>query len=236
MTEPSAGPERAGEDRQEALRSAVTGSLTVGGLLASMGGWLGLAEGVLPSLVFLVVFQLARALVPAVLAALVLSALFLGWRLLRRQNVAAAVGGAAGVALSAVLALVTSEGRNFFALGLLTNAAYGTVLLVSVLVRRPLIGVVAALLLGDPSTWRSDPAKRRLGTWLTLLWVGLFAVRLLVELPFYLAGRTEELGIARLVLGVPLYAPVLVITVLAVRAVYRSRPEGGAIVSGGGPR
>jgi hypothetical protein len=224
------------DDRREAMRSAVTGSLTIGGLLASMGGWLGIAEGVLPSLVFLVVFQLGGALVAAVVASLALSALFLAWRLVRRQNVTAAIGGAVGAGLSAVLALVTSDNRNLFVIGLLTNAAYGTVLLVSVLVRWPLIGVAASFLLGDQATWRNDPVKRRLGTWLTLLWIGLFAVRLVVELPFYLAGRTEALGIARLVLGVPLYAPVLVLTVLAVQAVYRGRPEGGGIVNGGGRR
>ena len=228
-----AGP--GSDDRREAMRSAVTGSLTVGSLLASMGGWLGLAEGVLPSLVFLVVFQLAGGLLPAVIASLVLSALFVGWRLLRRQTLTAAIGGAVGVALSAALALFTAQSRNFFALGLLTNAVYGAVLLVSVLVRWPLIGVAASLLLGDPA-WRQDAAKRRLGTWLTLLWVGLFAVRLVVELPFYLAGRTEALGIARLVLGVPLYAPVLVVTVLAVQAVHRGRQEGGGIVNEGGRR
>jgi len=229
-----AGPPQ--DDRREAMRSAVTGSLTFGGLLGSMGGWLGIAEGVLPSLIFLVVFQLSGALVAAVVAALALSALFLVWRLVRRQNVTAALGGAVGVGLSAALALVTADSRNFFVIGLLTNAAYGTVLLISVLVGWPLIGVAASFLLGDQATWRSDPVKRRLGTWLTLLWVGLFAVRLIVELPFYFAGRTEALGIARLVLGVPLYAPVLVLTVLAVRAVYRGRPEGGGIVSGGGRR
>jgi hypothetical protein len=218
------------------MRSVVAGSLTIGGLLASMGGWLGITEGVLPSLLFLVVFQLAGALAAAVIASLALSALFLAWRLVRRQNVTAAVAGAVGAGLSAVLALVTSDSRNFFVVGLLTNAAYGTVLLVSVLVRWPLIGVAASFLLGDQGTWRSDPVKRRLGTWLTLLWVGLFAVRLIVELPFYFAGRTEALGIARLVLGIPLYAPVLVITVLAVQAVYRGRPEGGGIVNGGGRR
>jgi hypothetical protein len=224
------------DDRREAMRSAVTGSLTIGGLLASMGGWLGIAEGVLPSLVFLVVFQLSGALVAAVLASLALSALFLGWRLARRQSVTAAIGGAVGAGLSAVLALVTSDSRNFFVIGLLTNAAYGAVFLLSVLVRWPLIGVAASFLLGDHATWRTNPVKRRLGTWLTLLWVGLFAVRLVVELPFYFAGRTAELGIARLVLGVPLYAPVLVLTVLAVQAVYRGRPEGGGIVNGGGRR
>jgi MFS family permease len=229
------GPARE-DDRGAAMRSAVTGSLTIGRLLAAMGGWLGIAEGVLPALVFLVVFQLTTALVAAVVASLALSALFLAWRLLRRQNVTAAIGGALGAGLSAVLALVSSDSRNFFVVGLLTNAAYGAVLLVSVLVRWPLIGVAAAFLLGDQATWRSDPVKRRLGTWLTLLWIGLFAVRLIVELPFYFAGRTEELGIARLLLGVPLYAPVLVLTVLAVQAVYRGRPERGGIVNEDGRR
>lgn len=222
-------------DRRDAVREVVTGRLTVGGLVGSMGGWLGLAEGVLPSLVFLVVFQATRGVVPAVVASLALSAVFLAWRLLRRQNIAAAVGGAAGAGLSAALALVTSEGRNFFAVGLLTNAVYGVVFLVSVLVRRPLIGLAVSLLLGDRG-WREEPALRRIGTWLTLLWVGLFGVRLLVELPFYFAGRTEELGVARLILGVPLYAPVLVLTVLAVQAVQRGRAERGGIVSAGGER
>jgi hypothetical protein len=223
-------------DRRDAVRDAVTNRLTARSLIASMGGGLGICEGVLPSLVFLVVFQVASALVPAVVGSLALSALFLAWRLARRQNVTSAVGGALGAGLSAVLALVTAQSRNFFVLGLLTNAVYGSVLLVSVLVRRPLIGVAASFLLGEQGTWRTDPVKRRLGTWLTLLWVGLFAVRLVVELPFYFAGRTAELGVARLVLGVPLYAPVLVLTVLAVQAVYRGREEGGGIVNGGGRR
>lgn len=228
--------EPADDGRGAGMRSAVTGSLTVGALLAAMGGWLGIAEGVLPALVFLVVFQLTAALVPAVVASLALSALFVAWRLVRRQKLSAAIGGALGAALSAVLALVSSDSRNYFVVGLLTNAAYGAVLFVSVLVRWPLLGVAAAFLLGDAATWRNDPIKRRLGTWLTLLWIGLFAVRLVVELPFYFAGRTEELGIARLLLGVPLYAPVLVLTVLAVQAVYRGRPERGAIVNGDGRR
>jgi hypothetical protein len=222
-------------ERRDAVREAVTGRLTVRALVGSMGGWLGIAEGVLPSLVFLVVFQVTRAVVPAVVASLVLSVLFLAWRLLRRQSVAAAVGGALGAGLSAALALFTSEGRNFFVVGLLTNAAYGAVFLASVLVRRPLIGIAASFLLGDRD-WREDPGLRRVGTWLSLLWVGLFGIRLLVETPLYLAGRTEELGVARLVLGVPLYAPVLVLTVLAVQAAERSRTERGGIVSGGGER
>jgi hypothetical protein len=58
--------------------------------------------------------------------------------------------------------------------------------------------------------------------WLSLLWVALFAVRLVVELPLFLAGnKVVELGIARIVLGLPLYSIVLVVTVLVVQALRR---------------
>ncbi|GMA19503.1 DUF3159 domain-containing protein [Arsenicicoccus piscis] len=40
---------------------------------------------------------------------------------------------------------------------------------------------------------------------LTLVLVGLFAVRLLVAVPLYLAGQVAALGIAKIVLGWPLY-------------------------------
>ena len=222
-------------ERRDAVREAVTGRLTVGALVGSMGGWLGIAEGVLPSLVFLVAFQTTHAVVPAVVASLALSVVFLAWRLVRRQSVAAAVGGALGAGLSAALALFTSEGRNFFVVGLLTNAVYGAAFLVSVLVRRPLIGIAVSFLLGDRD-WREEAGLRRIGTWLTLLWVGLFGIRLLVETPLYLAGSTEALGVARLVLGVPLYAPVLVLTVLAVQAAQRGRLKRGGIVNTDGER
>jgi hypothetical protein len=54
----------------------------------------------------------------------------------------------------------------------------------------------------------------------TWLWVGLFAVRLLVEVPLYLARQTEWLAGTKLLLGVPLYAAMLWVTWLLVRAVY----------------
>ena len=50
------------------------------------------------------------------------------------------------------------------------------------------------------------------------------AIRLAVELPLYFAGdRVVELGIARIVLGLPLYSIVLVVTVLVVQALRRRR-------------
>jgi Protein of unknown function (DUF3159) len=218
-------------------RAAQADPLTFGSLVASIGGVLGIVETVLPALVFVLAYQVValqaaphpvprEALLPCVGAPLVLAAAFVGWRLVRRQPVLAAVGGAVATGLSAVFALSTGNANDNFVPGLLINAAYGLVFLVTVLVGYPIIGVAVSLLMNDQRTWRADPAKRRLFTWLTLLWVALFAIRLVVELPLYLAGnQVIALGVARIALGLPLYAPVLALTVVGVQAFYRRAPR-----------
>lgn len=229
------------EERQEPVtglaRAADSRPLTARGMLDAVGGGLGIVESVLPPLVFVVSYQVVAigaapdpvdrpALVPIVAAPLVLSALFVLYRLARRQKPGAAISGALLVGVSAVLVLVTGDANANYLPGFLINAGYGLAFLVSVLVRRPLVGVITGLLTSD-TDWGRDPVLRRAATGLTLLWVLLFAVRLIVEVPLYLAGdKVVELGIARIVLGLPLYSIVLVVTVLVVQALRRrTAPE-----------
>lgn len=212
-------------------RAADPTPLTFRGLLAAIGGPLGVVEGVLPGLVFVVAYQVlalraAPGAVPRdalpflVVPPLVLSALFVVLRLVRRQRATAALGGAGGATLSAALVLLTGSATTNFLPGILTNAGYAAALLVSVAVRRPLIGLVAAFALNDRTGWRRPPRLRVYG-WLTVLWSALFAVRLAVQIPLYLAQDTVALGIWKIVLGLPLYAPLLVLTILVVQAMQR---------------
>ncbi|WP_375400305.1 DUF3159 domain-containing protein [uncultured Amnibacterium sp.] len=221
-------PDRDSDGAGAALRAAAAGEqLRLGGLLAGIGGPLGIVEGIVPSLAFLVLFTLTRQIAPAVVVPVVLGLLFLAYRLIRHQQPSSAVGGLFALVVSAVLALVTGRASAAFLPGILLNGGYGVAMLISLLVGWPLIGVLVGALLREGSAWRADPVKRRLFTWLTILWLGLFAVRLLVEVPLYLAlgeATTVRLAWVRLVLGVPLYAPVLVVTLLAVQSVYRRRP------------
>jgi hypothetical protein len=83
------------------------------------------------------------------------------------------------------------------------------------------VGLAVGFLMGDGTAWRADPVKRRVLTILTLCWTGLFVLRLAVQLPLYYAGNVEWLGATRLLMGIPLYAPLLVVSWLMVRAVYR---------------
>ena len=222
------------ETRSGLARAADDRPLTAKGLVDAIGGPLGIVESVLPPLLFVVYYQVVAirsapqpvdrpALIPIVAAPLVLSALFVLYRLLRHQRPGGAISGAVLVGVSAALVLVTGDANTNYLPGFFINTAYGLAFLVSVLVGRPLVGVVTGLLTSDAG-WRGDRALRRAATWLSLLWVLLFAVRLAVELPLYFAGdKVVELGIARIVLGLPLYSIVLVVTVLVVQALRRRR-------------
>lgn len=229
MTDPEPDPEPA----VGLARAARDDALTAGGLVAAVGGPLGIVESVLPTLVFVVLQQIAsiRAapdplprseLLPIALIPLGISIVLLAYRAIRRQPLRTAIGGAVVVAASAALTLVSGDSNNNFVLGFVINAVYLVAILVSLVVRRPLIGILLAALTQDPS-WAADRARRRLAARLTVLWSLLFAIRLLVEVPLYAAQASLGLGIARIVLGLPLYAIVLMITVIAVQAARRPR-------------
>ncbi|MGF0119653.1 MULTISPECIES: DUF3159 domain-containing protein [unclassified Pseudoclavibacter] len=221
---------------EEAAKSSSLGRLTEGGisgasLLAAMGGIRGLIETLLPGIVFLVLFTLGTELWVAVIAPAALGLLFILIRALQKEPVVPAISGLVALLISGVLAMTTGRGENFYLVGFYTNAAYGAALLVSVLVRWPVIGLVTGLITGQGSSWRQDRSMLRWMSIITLVWVGFFALRLAVQLPLYFAGNVEALGLARLLMGTPMYAVVLVVTVLFVRALLsasRSRAQSEA--------
>jgi hypothetical protein len=138
-------------------------------------------------------------------------------RLARRETVQHTLTGLIGVALAAFVATRTGKAENFFLPGLLANAAYATGYFVSIVVRRPLIGVIISGLSGGGSAWREDPVLMRTYTRASWLWVALFLLRLLVQLPLYLAGSVTELGVARTAMGLPLFALGIWLTWLLIR-------------------
>ncbi|GAA4155616.1 DUF3159 domain-containing protein [Gryllotalpicola daejeonensis] len=203
-------------------------------LLKAMGGIRGLCEAVLPGLAFIVIYSAliapaANAAVPVALGASVLIALvFTIWRVVAKENATQAVAGLIGVGASAILAIATNRPVNNFALGLGIDALYGLAFLVSVLVRWPIIGIAVGYLYGEGVAWRKHKATYRVAVISTLLWVALFAARLVVQVPLFLAGNTPALAIAHLIMGVPLYVPVLLVTWLLVRGVYARKNDGAA--------
>jgi len=188
---------------------------------SAMGGWRGVLESVLPSAAFLVIYTLRPdPLWLSLVVSVGLAAVFSAIRLLQRSPAASALGGLVAVAVAAGLALWTGRGQDNFVPGFFTNALYGTVLLVSALVGWALIGLAAGFLMGDVRGWRADKRKRRAFFWITVAWAALFFARLAVQLPLYFSGNVQALGTLKLVMGLPLFAPMVAVTWLLVRALY----------------
>lgn len=192
----------------------------------AMGGWRGIAESVLPGLVFVVLFTVTGQNLPISLGGSVgLAVVFTVIRLIQRSPVAAAFGGLVATGVAAALALLTGRGEDNFVPGLITNAVYGSAFLVSALIGWSLIGLATGFLMNEGVAWRADKRKRRVFFWLAIAWAALFFARLAVQLPLYLAGEVATLGTLKLVMGLPLFAPLVAVTWLAVRAVYPPRVD-----------
>ncbi|MFN8167291.1 MAG: DUF3159 domain-containing protein [Candidatus Nanopelagicales bacterium] len=200
------------------------GDATTEQLMASaIGGWRGVLDSSVPSALFLIVYvaggrDLGRAVWAAVLSGAVIAVL----RLVRRQSLQQVVGGFVGVAVCAFVVSRTGRAEDFYLPGLLTNVAYGIALAVSCVVGHPLLGYAVGAATGDLSGWRRVPEQRRAYALATWFFVGVFALRLLVQVPLYLASAVEALGVARLVMGWPLFA---LAAFLAFRVITKARRE-----------
>lgn len=205
-------------------------SSTGAAVWSAMGGVRGILESVLPSLAFVVLFTITidpetrqGNLWLSLGVSVGLAVAFTLARLIAKSPPSAAIGGLLATAGAAVLSLVTGRGQDNFVPGFFTNGAYGTAFLVSALIGWPLIGLVAGYLLGEGTRWRGDRRKRRAYTWLSIAWAALFAARLAVQLPLYFAGDVTALGTLKIVMGLPLFAPMLAVTWLVVRALHPRR-------------
>ena len=178
-------------------------------LLASVGGIRGIAEAILPALIFLAAFILTTNVWISALMAVGLAAIASIVRLLQRQPLTQAVAGVLGVGVSAAVALLQDDARGYYVIGFYISAAYGTAFALSMAVKWPVMGLIYGWIRGEGVRWQKVPARRRKYQIATLLMVLVFAARLVVQLPMYWADDVVALGTARLVMGVPLYALVL---------------------------
>lgn len=197
----------------------------------AIGGWRGMIDSGLPSLVFLLVYLLnGRVLQPALLAALGTGAVIFVLRLVRREPLTQVLAGFAGVAISAWVSARTGQARDFFLWGLIVNVAYGSAFLISLAVRWPLMGVVVGMFMGDPTGWRQDPELRRRFAAATWVWVLLFGSRILVQVPLYLAGWVGALGGAKIVMGWPLFLFAAYVTYRLLAPIFQERRSAEAAV------
>ena len=175
-------------------------------VLQSIGGVRGLAESILPGLLFTVVFTILRDLQVSLIVALAVSAVFTIIRLLTKTPLTQALSGLIGVGICAFVANRTGNAEDFFLPGFFTNAAYIVGMVVSIAVKWPLAGLLFGFIRGEGTEWRRNASRIRAYSLATWLIVAVLALRLIVQVPLYLADNIAALGTARVAMGVPLYA------------------------------
>jgi hypothetical protein len=174
-------------------------------IINALGGKKGLFDSGIPALVFLIVFNLRDDVIEAAFVALGLSAIITVLRLIKREKLQSAISGIIGVLICYLLVRSTGKAEDFYLPGLFINAGYGALYLLTNVAGWPIIGLVLGPLLGEDFHWRKVPERKRVYMLAGWLWVGLFFSRLAVQLPLYLSGNVNALGIARLIMGYPLF-------------------------------
>ncbi|MGY5764401.1 DUF3159 domain-containing protein [Brachybacterium sp. DNPG3] len=192
----------------------------------AVGGPRGIAESVIPTLLFIVLFVVTRSITVAAIAAVGVVVIALVVRLVQRQSPAGVLGGLIGVVLGAVLAIRSGDGTDFYAPGIVINAVALVLIGVSLAARRPLVGLLVAMLDPRMEDWAQDPDARRVYTRATVLFAGLYAVKLAVQIPLLLTGQVAALGVAKLVMGLPAFALLAYLVWLMHRALLARRGHG----------
>ena len=206
-------------------------SVSARGVFDTIGGVRGVLESLLPGLLFLVTFVFTQDARISAIAPAALAIIAVATRLIRKEPPVSAFSGAIAVAVCVAATLLTGRGEDYFLPGFWINGAWILALTVSVIVGWPLLGVMLGALRGDVTGWRADPLMRRAALTATLLWLALFVVRLAVQLPLYFSGAVEALGVARLVMGVPLFALVVLFTWLLLSRASLSSDDPGPSAS-----
>jgi Protein of unknown function (DUF3159) len=188
-------------------------------LSKALGGKRGMLEAAIPTVAFTVIYITGKNLQLAILVSVTAAAVLLVARLVQRSNVQFVVNSLVGIGIGAFFVWLSArhggdashKALAYFLPGLIYNAVYGSLMMLSILVRWPLVGFMVGSVAGDPTIWHNDPQIVRLCRNLTWLLVAPCLLRVAGQLPIYLAGRSASnadpyvaaLAIAKIAMGWP---------------------------------
>jgi hypothetical protein len=173
-------------------------------LSKSLGGARGMIESALPFIAFTIAWVVSRQLYPAIAAAVGTAILLAVIRLVQRQSIKYVVQAVIPTAIAVLIATRTGRAQDVFLPGILYNGALAVISLLTVAIRKPLVGFIIGAAVGDPVGWTRDRGLVRMTSKLTLVLAVPYVARFVIQLPLFLAGQVVLLGIAKVVLGWPM--------------------------------
>lgn len=176
-------------------------------LAKAFGGVRGVIEAAVPTVAFTVMWIVTSELKPSLIVSVSTAVALLIVRLLQRSTPQFVINSLIGIGIGAFFASRTGEAKDVFLPGILYNAGYAVAMLLSIVVKWPVVGFLIGSVTGDPTAWRGDPDVVRLCSRLTWMLMLPCVVRVAVQFPVYAIGGNDavaELGILKIVMGWPL--------------------------------
>lgn len=201
-------------------------------LLERMGGVSGLLYAAVPSVAYAAVNGIA-GLDAAIVVAVGASMGIILLRVLRKQSIQSAVSGLVGVLVAVAIAYYTGSAEAYFLPGIWMSLVAAVVFTISVLVRRPLVGLVWNLLTGAENghVWHTDRIALRGFDLATLVFAAVCASRFVVQGWLYGSAETGWLSFARIAMGYPLLGLALLVSYWAIRRARRRLEDYNASVN-----
>ncbi len=178
-------------------------------LAKALGGVRGVVEAAIPTIGFTGSWIVTKELKLSLGIGAGLAIVLLVVRLAQRSTVQFVLNSIFGIAIAAFFALRSGKAADAFLPGIIYNAAYAAAMLLSVVVRWPVVGFIIGSVTGDPTAWHRDRDIVRLCSRLTWLLLIPCLVRVAVQYPLYLAGHVGWLGASKVLLGWPLQVAAL---------------------------
>lgn len=187
----------------------------------SLGGRRGMLEAGLPGLAFTLVWVITKDLRASLVAGFAVAGVALVLRLVQRSTLQYVANAMIGIAIGWLVVHVAQglggskedQALAFFAPGVVITGFYTVLMVVSCLVRWPLIGFMVGSVAGDPLEWHEDPQIVKLCNRLTWLFLAPGAILVVIEGIVLLLGfsgamdksaAVAVLGVMRLGVGWPL--------------------------------
>ena len=130
----------------------------------------------------------------AVGVALGVAVVLAGIKIARREKPIRVLSGLIGVAIAALFAAYQDDPLGFFQIRVLANILSALAFAGSILIKRPLMGVIIGPVMGTGMRWRQDPDLLKAYSRVTWLWAILSLVRAAIQVPLIQAGQLAWLG------------------------------------------
>lgn len=190
-------------------------------LARSLGGRRGMLEAAVPTAAFTAIFLSTRDLRLALMVSIGAAVVLLVIRVVQRSSVQFVVNSLLGIGLGTLFVWLSARGGGdaseqalaYFLPGIFYNGVYTVLITLSILTRWPVVGFMVGSVAGDPTAWRADRQIVRLCSNLSWFLVVPCVIRLAVQVPLYLAGKSGAidpdtavavLGVSKIAMGWPL--------------------------------